>query len=340
MEQPLVTVITPVYNTEKYLADCVRSVAAQTYPNWEYVIVNNRSTDGSGEIAADFARRDSRIRVVENEAFLSQMRNWNHAMRRVSPESRYCKVVHADDWLFPDCLAEMVAAGEAHPRAGIVGSYRLDETRVNLDGLPWPSPLVNGRDICRRNLLEGEYLFGSPTSLLIRSEIVRGRDPFYDETTIHADKAVCFDILREWDFAFVHKILTFTRRHNESTTTFIHRFQTTVSGRLEILLRYGPIFLSDSEFRTQRRRLVHGYHAFLARSLLSGKEREFLAYHRAALKKMGVPLRPLRLLRSLAAEALNLTDQVRRLRRRPPGAGDPASPGRDFEATIIRRADG
>lgn len=340
MEQPLVAVITPVYNTEKYLAECIRSVLDQTYGNWEYVIVNNRSTDGSGDIAAGFARQDPRIRVVENDSFLSQMQNWNHAMRMVSRHSRYCKVVHADDWLFPECLDEMVAAAEACPGAGLVGSYRLDEASVNLDGLPWPSPLVDGREICRRNLLNGEYLFGSPTSLLIRTDIVRNRDPFYDETTIHADKAVCFDILREWDFAFVHKILTFTRRHNESTTTFIHRFQTTVSGRLEILLRYGPVFLSDREFQTERRRLIHGYHAFLARSILAGKEREFLDYHRSALKKMGVPLRPLRLLRAIVAEALNLTDQVRRLRRRRSGADGSALLGREFEASIIRPADG
>jgi glycosyltransferase involved in cell wall biosynthesis len=336
-EQPLVTFITPVYNTEKYLPDCIRGVLAQTYENWEYVIVNNRSADRSGEIAARFARTDGRIRVVENDRFLSQMENWNHAMRQISAESRYCKVVHADDWLFPECVQEMVAAAEAHPNAGMVGSYRLDETRVNLDGLPWPSPVTNGRELCRRHLLENIYIFGSPTSTLIRSDIVRKRDPFYDETFIHADKAICFEILKEWDFAFLHKILTFTRRHNESTTTFIHRFDTAVSARLEILLRYGPAFLTRQEYQDRLKRMVNGYHSFLARSLLTGRGREFIDYHRNALKKMGVPLRPLRFLQALLMESLNLADLFRGLRnRRRSGGADEILHDRGFENTIVR----
>ncbi|MCB0227477.1 MAG: glycosyltransferase, partial [Anaerolineae bacterium] len=53
--QPLVSVVTPVYNTDKYLADCIESVLAQSYDNWEYVIINNCSTDRSLEIAQRYA---------------------------------------------------------------------------------------------------------------------------------------------------------------------------------------------------------------------------------------------------------------------------------------------
>ena len=63
MKQPLVSVVTPVYNEEKNLAECIESVLAQTYPNWEYVIVNNCSTDRSLQIAESYAAQDKRIRV-------------------------------------------------------------------------------------------------------------------------------------------------------------------------------------------------------------------------------------------------------------------------------------
>jgi len=58
--QPLVTVLTPLYNGEKYLAECIESVLNQTYLHWNYVIVNNCSTDGSLAIAASYAAKDRR----------------------------------------------------------------------------------------------------------------------------------------------------------------------------------------------------------------------------------------------------------------------------------------
>ena len=80
-ELPLVSIVTPVYNGESYLAECIESVCAQTYSNWEYVIVDNRSTDRTREIAENYAGKDPRIRVHVNETFLPLMQNWNHALR-------------------------------------------------------------------------------------------------------------------------------------------------------------------------------------------------------------------------------------------------------------------
>src|SRR5688500_12157737 len=99
-EQPFVSVVTPVYNGEKYLAECVESVLAQTYHNWEYCIVNNCSTDRTLDIAEAYAQKDKRVRVHNNSEFVGCDQNANIAFRQISPDSRYSKVVHADDWLF------------------------------------------------------------------------------------------------------------------------------------------------------------------------------------------------------------------------------------------------
>ena len=66
MDQPLVSVLTPVYNGEKFLAECIESVLAQDYQHWEYHIVNNCSTDGTLRIAQSYADKDPRIRVTTN----------------------------------------------------------------------------------------------------------------------------------------------------------------------------------------------------------------------------------------------------------------------------------
>ena len=312
--QPLVSVVTPVYNGEKYLAECIESVLAQMYDNWEYVIVNNCSMDRSLEIAQDYAQKDARICVHDNDEFLNQFQNWNHAMRQISPKSKYCKVVHADDWLFPECIARMVELAEAYPSVGIVSAYRLDETKVTLDGLSYPSTVTPGQEICRLKLLDGLFVFGSPTSLLIRSDIIRSRGAFYDESIIHADTEVCFDILQDCDFGFVHQVLTFTRRHNESVTSLTHRFNTRLLSDFMVFLRYGPVYLNEEEYKERLEQALEDYYRFLAKSVFELKEREFWNYHRDELQKLGYPLSAARMIKALFLELLNFGNTVGRVR--------------------------
>src|SRR6266436_4421701 len=128
-EDPLVTVLTPVYNGETYLAVCIESVLAQTYSNWHYIIVNNNSTDRTLEIAERYARADSRIEVHTYDVLVGVIENHNRAFRLVPDEAKYCKIVSGDDWLFPECLSRMVAVAKANPSVGIVGSYQLSGAR-------------------------------------------------------------------------------------------------------------------------------------------------------------------------------------------------------------------
>jgi glycosyltransferase involved in cell wall biosynthesis len=312
---PLVSIVTPVYNAEQYLAECIESVLAQTYERWEYVIVDNCSIDRSLEIAQHYARQDNRIRVHRNTDFLNQLQNLNHTMRQISPESKYCKAVHADDWLFPECLTRMVELAEAHPSVGLVSAYRLDETRVTLDGLPYPSTFVPGREICRLVLQGGLHAFGSPTSLLVRSDLIRKRPQFYDESAVCADTLVCFDLLQESDFGFVHQVLTYTRRHNESMTSLTHKFNVRRMGRLVALKKYGPMYLSKAEYKDRLEQLLDSYYVSLAESVFELREKAFWDYHRKELKKLGHPIRPIRLIKSSLLELLDLRETVGKVRR-------------------------
>src|SRR5437773_8105341 len=127
---PLVSIVTPVYNAAAYLPECIESILAQTYPHWDYTIIDNCSTDDSPAIARSYAAKDSRIRVQRNDHCLPAMANHNMALRQLSRASKYCKVVFADDWIFPECLQKMVAVADEHPTAGIVGSYCLEGQQV------------------------------------------------------------------------------------------------------------------------------------------------------------------------------------------------------------------
>src|ERR1700730_946844 len=89
VSQPLVSIVTPVYNGAEHLAECIESVLAQTYQNWDYTIVDNCSTDATLKTARRYAEKDPRIRIVRNQEFLPAIPNHNAALRRISPASKY-----------------------------------------------------------------------------------------------------------------------------------------------------------------------------------------------------------------------------------------------------------
>lgn len=288
-KEPFVSVLTPVYNGEKFLEECIQSVLNQNYENWEYVIVDNQSTDNSSQIIEKYASQDSRIRVHHNEEFLPQMKNLNHAFRQISPQSKYCKVVHADDWLFPDCLSKMVEVAEEYPTVGIVSSYRLDDEVVNLDGLPYPSCCNPGKEIARKYLKIGTSYFGSPSSLLIRTDLILKRKQVYEESLFATDTAACLDFLKESDFGFVHQVLTFTRRHEMSiSNTEAKESYAFLHARLYSLLTYGPYFLTDAELEKSVSRHLNKFYILLSRNLIENKSITEFKRQMEVLKQLNV----------------------------------------------------
>ncbi len=310
---PLVSVVTPILNGEQYLSACIESVLSQTYRNLEYVIVDNCSTDRSLDIARRYAGTDARIRVHRNESCLPMLANWNHALRQMSPSSRYCKVLHADDLMFSGCIEQMVEVGETHPSVGIIGAYRIDEDHVNLDAVPYKSTFISGRELCRRRLLGQPDMFGSPSSLLLRADLIRGKERFYNEDNLHADTEVCFDLLRHVDFGFVHQVLTYTRRHNEAVTSSARKLNTHKASHYLHLVRYGRYFLNDEEYARQTKKVRKMYYRFLAADFLQSlvdrdartKKDAFWGYHRARLSELGESLSVPKLFGSIIAVLYN-----------------------------------
>lgn len=294
---PLVSVVTPLYNGEKYIVECIESVLAQSYENWEYIILDNCSSDGSLATVREYERKESRIKVHTNNKVMPVMQNWNRALSLIDVNSKYCKIVHADDWIFPQCLESMVDMAETHPNVGLVSAYRLDENWVNLDGLPYSSTVLSGREVCRSRLIGGRDLFGSPTSLLYRADLVRSRAKFYNEANLHADTEVCFELLQHSDFGFIHQVLTYTRRHNESESSFARIVNTHKFNHLYVAIEYGRIYLNKLEYRNVCKRQWKIYYRSLGRNFLklvrsgdSQKRKEFWRFHRGALRRLGYKL--------------------------------------------------
>jgi glycosyltransferase involved in cell wall biosynthesis len=283
--QPFVWVVTPVYNGERYLAECIESVLAQTYDNWQYLVVDNCSTDRTPEIVRAYAARDARVQLQQNRDFLEMHANFNHALRLLPSDATYCKVVHADDTLFPECLERMVDVAQRNPSVAIVTSYALWGDEVRHLGVPYPVEVVDGREICRSTLLGECYVFGSPSSILLRAADIQERPAFYDEQNPHADTEVCFDLLKDADLGFVHQILTRTRIHDEAMTPHAVRINTFHHAWLAIHLKYGGLYLDRREYYQRLAYRLRRYAVFLAKAVVKMKFRNpaFRQHHFFAL---------------------------------------------------------
>jgi glycosyltransferase involved in cell wall biosynthesis len=300
--QPLVSIVTPVYNEEEHLAECVESILAQRYENWQCTIVNNCSTDRTLEIARGYAAKDARIRVHDNKRFLDIIPNHNLAIRQISPASKYCKVVLGDDWIFPRCLERMVAVAETNPSVGVVSAYQQYGDQIRITGLPLEQTLVSGREACRHFLLDRLLLFGSPTSVLYRADLVRSRNPFFLETDSFPDFEVCFALLRTSDLGFVHEVLTFSRPRFGSIASVSADLGTHYGSTLNRLFTYGPICLTSEEFEECLGRLLSDYYRFLGRRLFVERDPRFWSYHKETLAKAGLGFSRTRLAKAAARE--------------------------------------
>ena len=290
-EAPFVSIMTPVYNGADFIAECVESVLKQTHTNYEYIIVNNCSTDGTLDILNAYAKKDSRIIVHDNTTFLDVMANHNLGFRLISPNSKYVKVVSADDWIIPECLDRIMECAEAHPSVGVVGSYSIAGKKVVFDGLDFDRTVVNGHEACRDTLLGKYYAFGAPTSLLYRADLVRDCEAFFPGKSPHADTSGVYQALERSDFGFVHQVLSYTRVHAQSQTSRSLKYGSLKHALLADVVRFGPRYLTPEEFQRVSTNAMNKYYSWLVPALIEHSlSKEFLEEQKAGLRAIGVEL--------------------------------------------------
>jgi glycosyltransferase involved in cell wall biosynthesis len=299
VNQPLVSVVTPFYNTAPYLAQCIESVLAQTYSNFEYILSDNCSTDGSTEIAERYARGDSRIRLIRQPNLLPQVPHYNSALAAISPESKYCKMVQADDCIFAECLQSMVRAFGQSETIGLVSSYDLKGNTLRGSDYPYRTPLLAGKEMARLFLRTGIFVFGSPSTVMYRSSVVRGQNPFFEEGLLHEDTEKCLRILEHWDFGFVHQVLSFLRADNESITYFTRNYQPRALDRYITVQRFASIFLEPAEAAALKHSSKQIYYRVLAEEAVRFRAGDFWQYHKKGLSTIAESLdRPYLLLQT------------------------------------------
>ena len=303
---PLVSVVTPVYNGQRYLQECIESVLAQTYPNWEFVIVNNCSADRTLDIAQNYADKDKRINVKSNDHFVGVIENHNIAFQSIAEQSTYCKVVSADDWLYPECIEKLVEVAESSPTIGIVGSYSINANGIPWIGLPYDTTVFDGRQVCRLYLLGAIDAFGTPSTVLYRSTLIRSRCPFFPGSSNNGDLGACLSCLESNDFAFVHQILSFERIHDDAINAKLRSYDGFLLDRMEFLTEYGPKYLTHDELEDRMDELLREYYEFLAAAAINLRDDEFWRYHKTRIRQIGYGLHRTRLAQAICMKLLDL----------------------------------
>lgn len=154
--QPLVSIIMPVYNCEKYLSESIESVISQSYQNWELLIVDDGSTDKSVLIIESYVEKDSRIRLYRNESGehgpgIAR----NYGMEHIS--GKYTYFIDADDWIEKDLLQDTVNLAE----------------KMDADIVPFGFIIEdNGKQIKKSLKPSGNYEFENFKN--IANDIIRG----------------------------------------------------------------------------------------------------------------------------------------------------------------------
>jgi glycosyltransferase involved in cell wall biosynthesis len=280
-------------------------VLSQDYSNWEYIIVDNCSTDRSLDIARQYCARDPRIRVTTNEHFLSLADNFNHACGMVADRSRYFKILCADDWLDPRFLSRMIEFAESHPTVGIVSCHLQSGDTVRLTELPDSVTWLPGREACRKALLERSWFLPPPTAALYRADLLAGRRPFFPNQYPHCDISACFEHLQRVDFGVVHEVLAHVRVHEEQVSAPLRSLSASSAALVETLFSYGRQCLEPEEFDRLRREVLDDHYRELGRGLLRLRGTEFWTFQRKRLGDLGMHLDRFRVARAAFGLACN-----------------------------------
>lgn len=219
MTAPRLSVCIPSYNSARFLPATIESVLGQTFADFELLIIDDCSTDGTAEIAARYAAQDKRIRFLVNERNLGMVENWNRCLREA--QGAYVQYVFGDDLLSsPEALGKMAGLLDEDNGIALVATSRHyigPDSRVVKTVSCFPRDLVaGGTAIINLTLFEHQNIIGEPSVVMFRKSLARrGFDSRYRQIV---DMEMWFHLLEQGKFAFIKEPLCSFREHQEQQT--------------------------------------------------------------------------------------------------------------------------
>jgi glycosyltransferase involved in cell wall biosynthesis len=207
MTQPLVSIIMPVYNVERFLQEAVGSALQQTYTNWELILINDGSTDRTREICLSYT--DPRIRYIENEQNMGVLRSRNRALEFAKGD--YIAWLDSDDIAAPEKIAKQVAFLEANPDYVMCGTLHQD---IDAEGKLLQKWLFPTEDRDLRSFLLLVNCFCN-SSTIVRGDLMR-RLKFAETFEVAEDYELWYRCSLEGRLANLPEFLTLYRVHGNN----------------------------------------------------------------------------------------------------------------------------
>jgi len=209
MKRPKISVVMSVYNGEKYLEESIKSVLNQTFKNFEFIIINDGSTDGTDNILEKFRKQDTRIKMIRQKN-VGLTKSLNKGVKLA--QGKYIARIDADDIAMPERLEKQLEFMESNLRLGAIGCwyYMIDKDGKIIKKCKPPTELLK----IKKSLLNSVALIHP--ALMIKKEVLE-KVNFYDEKFRYAqDRDLLFRIIEHYQQGIVPKFLLKFRYTNES----------------------------------------------------------------------------------------------------------------------------
>lgn len=281
-----VSVAVPTYNGEAYVAEAIRSILAQTFTDFELVIVDDRSTDKTLDILRSFS--DPRIRITRNEERLGLVGNWNRCLQETKGDA-IC-IFHQDDVMLLGNLEEKLRILDSNASVGLVHSAAelLVETGAPSPPVDWIEKsaedfIVDGREYFRKLLFQGNLLC-APTVLASRRQLLE-LGGFDEELTFTSDYEMWLKMCAVSRIAFLSRPLIRYRWH-EANASHAYRFERGIDESLVAAKRALGFFLEKTGRKNEEAIFREALAAVTRlKRWASGLEKQWLNSEEAILRK-------------------------------------------------------
>lgn len=166
-----VSILIPVYNAKKFIDVAVKSVLCQTFTDYEIIIIDNFSTDGTYEILLENYLDNPKIQIFRNEKNIGMVANWNACL--LKSNGKYIKMLCADDYLEPNCLATCIDVFKKNCNVNLVYSNRTkyNVTKKNFEYHPYKFGLIGAAEIIN-DIIKGKRVnpLGELTGIMFKKE--------------------------------------------------------------------------------------------------------------------------------------------------------------------------